>query len=422
MSAEIPYGRSKIYVNIPQGNEVEVLKPHRGHDGLDTGYVDRVLENFVNENLRRLQKGSLCVLVSDKTRAAFNHIIVPRLLSRVVDAGFDRENVKILVANGLHTPMTRKELAENLGEKVLEEFEVINHVSDGPGHVYLGRTSFGTEVYINKVFVSSEVKIATGLVEPHFFAGYSGGYKSVLPGVSATRTVYMNHGFKMLSNRNARAGVLKGNPVHEDIWEAGKMAGLDFAINVTVSDGKLDGIFAGKVEEAYDRAVEKVAAESTVKVSRLYDVVITSNGGYPLDRNLYQAVKGMSVGEEIVKRNGYIIIASECEDGVVHEDFRRLMEIGDSADEILNYIKANEPLRDQWQAQILARILLKANVIVVCKSLPEKLLTRMKLMKADDVKEALEIAGVKEGSGKSLAIIPDGPYTIPVINTFDVSA
>lgn len=363
----------------------------------------------------RASGGRICLLVSDNTRAAFNKLIVPRLIESIGEL-VDTSELKILVANGLHRPMSDKELAEDLGKDVVERFEVLNHVADDEDrHAAIGRTKRGTEVLLNREYLEARLRIATGLVEPHFFAGFSGGYKSVLPGISAARTIYQNHGFDMVNHPNARAGVLEGNPIHEDIWEAGRMSDLRLIVNVTAWEGRISGVYAGEVDEAYRRAVEEVGSRSRIMVDGLYDVVLTTNGGYPLDRNLYQAVKGISVGESIVKEGGTIIIASECRDGIAHEGFRELMEEGEGPMDVLDFIKRNQPLRDQWQAQILARALLKAKVVVVSEGVGRREVERMKMAWAGDLGEALEEAGVKEGGGKSVAIIPDGPYAIPML-------
>ncbi len=422
---KIPYGQSFLEVEIPGGNSVDVFKPRR--TVIEEARVD--LENPIafavkscKERIRE-SGGRICIVVSDKTRLAFNDLILPILLKQLESEGVKTEYLTILVANGLHKPMTRGELAENLGEDIVGRYNVLNHVSDDMDqHVFLGRTTFGTNVWINRSFIEAKFKIATGLVEPHFFAGFSGGYKSILPGISSTETVYQNHSYKMIGHPRARAGVLEGNPIHEDIWQAGRMAGLDLIVNVTVSGRKISGVYAGNVDDAYLRATRKVSQESTVDVTTRYDVVVTSNGGYPLDRNLYQAVKGMSTAESVVKKGGTIIIVSECRDGVAHPDFQRLMEIGESPRDVLEYIRENEPLRDQWEAQILARIMLKANIIVVSEHLGRKDAERMGLKAVRQFEEALEEAGVRENSEKSIAIIPDGPYTIIRQNSVENTA
>lgn len=364
----------------------------------------------------RASKGRICLLVSDNTRAAFNKVIVPRLLDSIGEL-VDTSELKILIASGLHRPMSDRELEEDLGRDIVEGFEVLNHIADDEDrHMAVGRTRRGTEVLLDRGYLEAGLRVATGLVEPHFFAGFSGGYKSVLPGISASKTIYQNHSFEMVGHPNAKAGILKGNPIHEDIWEAGKMGGLEFIVNVTAWGGAISGVYAGDVEEAYGRAVGEVASRSRVMVDGLYDVVLTSNGGYPLDRNLYQAVKGISVGEPILKEGGTIIIASECRDGIAHEGFRELMEQGEGPKEVLDFIKRNQPLRDQWQAQILAGILLKAKVVVVSDGVGRREVERMKMEWAADLGEALEEAGVRKGSGKSVAIIPEGPSAIPILS------
>lgn len=417
MKVEIPYGEGHLEAEIPEGNIARVFRPHAPCDPIGTDRVERAIWEMVrrNEAVIRASGGSICLLVSDNTRAAFNRAIVPKLLDSIGEL-VNTSGLKIMVANGLHRPMSERELAEDLGEDIIERFEVVNHIADDEcGNLAVGRTGRGTEVLLDREYLGAKLKMAAGLVEPHFFAGFSGGYKSVLPGVSATKTIYQNHSYEMLSHPNARAGILSGNPVHEDIWEAGRMGGLRLIVNVTVCGGRLSGIYAGDVDEAYGMVVREVGSRSRVVVDGLYDIVLTSNGGYPLDRNLYQAVKGISVGESVVREGGTIIIASECRDGVGHLDFQRLMEQGEGPMDILDFVRENQPLRDQWQAQILARAMLRAKVIVVAGGVDRREVERMKMESARDLGEALERAGVKEGSGKSIAVIPDGPYAIPSV-------
>ncbi|MEM3402943.1 MAG: nickel-dependent lactate racemase [Nitrososphaeria archaeon] len=418
MKTQIPYGQGFEEVEIPPGNIVNVFTPKKPKTSASFNTVKQKIKQMVKEYAGMIEKsnGDICVLVSDKTRAASNSIIVPELLRQLESVGTNMGRLRIIIANGLHTPMTRQEIVENIGREVVDRFTIINHISDEEDrHVFIGRTRFGTEVKLNRKYVDAKLKIATGLVEPHFFAGFSGGYKSVLPGIASTKTVYHNHSFEMIDHPNSKAGILEGNPIHEDIKAAGRLSGLNLIINVTVSSSKPSSIHAGEVEKVYKEAVEKVRSEACIKVDHLYDVIITSNGGFPLDRNLYQAVKGISVGESIVKKKGSIIVLSECRDGVVHEEFKRLMEYGETPKDILSSIKENEPLRDQWQAHVLARIMLRSKVIVVSHSLNRKDVEKMKMDKVNTLDEALELAKVKENGGKSIAIFPNGPYTIPVI-------
>ncbi|MEM3463066.1 MAG: nickel-dependent lactate racemase [Candidatus Bathyarchaeia archaeon] len=414
---KIPYGEGHLEAELPAGNRVSIFRPSPPRDPIGMGSIERTIREAVLRNRAsiRASKGRICLLVSDNTRAAFNGIIVPRLLGSIGEL-VDTSELKILVANGLHRPMSDRELEEELGKDIVERFEVLNHIADDEDrHMAVGRTRRGTEVLLDREYLGAELRIATGLVEPHFFAGFSGGYKSVLPGISASKTIYQNHCFEMVGHPNARAGILDGNPIHEDIWEAGRMSGLGFIVNVTAWGGAISRVYAGDVDEAYGKAVEEVGSRSRVRVDGLYDVVLTSNGGYPLDRNLYQAVKGISAGESIVKEGGTIIIASECRDGVAHIGFQELMEQGEGPEDVLDFIKLNQPLRDQWQAQILARALLRAKVVVVSDGVGRREVERMKMKRARDIGEALEEAGVRERSGKSIAIIPDGPYTIPML-------
>jgi len=381
--------------------------------------VKRSLRNPIEiERLKKIasSKKNILIILSDYTRAAPNDRMIPPLLEELESAGCKAENITALVANGLHKPLPRSELEEFYGE-VSNLVELVNHdAEDDEQLVYLGRTSFGTKLWVNKLVVDYDLVIATGLIEPHLFAGYSGGRKSILPGVAGRESICQNHGFKMISHPKARSSIIEGNPIHEDMVEAAKTAGLDYILNVIVSrNGRVSRAVAGDPYKAHIAGVKLLEGKVKVKVPSGADIIITSNGGYPLDRDLYQAVKGISTGEAIVKRGGVIIILSECIDGIGrgHEEFYKLMAESESPEEVLERIKRNEPIKDQWEAHILARTLKVANVVVVTKNIKHSLLEDMHLIPASSVEEALDISFRLVGAESKITAIPDGPYVVP---------
>lgn len=323
----------------------------------------------------------------------------------------------VLVATGLHLPVRGRELVELLGADILSSFKVLNHDARDPGALAdLGEeTSFGTPVEVNRMVLEADLALGLGLIEPHFFAGYSGGRKILLPGVAGERAVFANHGYGMIAHPRARAGVLEGNPIHEDMLEFMEKAGLDFILNVTLNkEGEVTGVFAGDPVEAHLEGVKRLDGYVRAGFGERADIVVTTNGGYPLDRDLYQAVKGLDTASMVVREGGVIVIASECVDGLGgHEHFLRLVRGCREPGEILERIRAWEPVPDQWQAQVLARVLERAHVILVSDNVGADVARDMLMEKAGSLEEALRKAYERVGGGALVAAIPEGPYIIP---------
>jgi nickel-dependent lactate racemase len=280
------------------------------------------------------------------------------------------------------------------------------------------KTSYGTPAIVNKIVAESDYVVGIGLVEPHFFAGYSGGRKTVLPAVAGKEAIFNNHNYRMIAHTNASYGVLEGNPIHLDMMEFMNFVNLSFIVNVTINDkGEVSQVFAGNPVEAHKQAVQFLNRHINIKLRGPADIVMVSNGGYPLDRDLYQTVKGMTTAKRVVRNGGIIIIAAECRDGLGgHEEFRRLMHKAGSPEDVLREIRDNEPINDQWQAQVLAMILEKAKVIVVTDKANHKMIREAMMKPASTLEEALdqakEIIQVKK---PKITAIPEGPYVIPNI-------
>jgi nickel-dependent lactate racemase len=412
-----------LELDLPKGNVLSVLQSRKVEPASsEAENVRNALCNPVRGEplLEVASRGrSVCILVSDYTRAAPNRVLIQPILEQLRRRGRSPRDVRILVAYGLHKLAPEGELVEFLGKRVVEEFEVIDHdAEDDSQLMHIGRTSFGTEVWVNKIILDSDLVIMTGLIEPHFFAGYSGGRKSILPGVAGRDSVYQNHSYNMIAHPMSRYGMLNGNPIHKDMIEAAKMAaeGRGYIVNVVMDkEGRIAKTFAGDMVEAHRAGVEYLNRLVRVKAPRRAGIVITSNGGYPLDRDLYQAVKGMATGRIVVKQGGVIIIFSECLDGVGrgHEFFFRLMAEAKSPERVLERIRREEPIKDQWEAQILAQIVMRANVILVSNKIKDSLVEEMHLIPAQSPEEALELAEKIAGKEEKIIAIPEGPYVIP---------
>ena len=419
MEVKLPYGERGLEImlercRILRSREMPALASVEGE-------LERALrEPISSPSLGDLLKGVGRVLlaVPDNTRAFPSRRLIPRVLDHVERVNPMAE-VQVLVATGLHREVERDELERMFGKDVLEKYDIVNHrASDDEQVVKLdARTSYGTPIHVNRLVLESDVVIGAGLIEPHFFAGYSGGRKIILPGVAGKEAIFKNHGFRMIDNPRSRAGILEGNPIHMDMIEFMKMTRLDFIINVTINERReITGIFAGDPVRAHLAGIEFLDRFVKLRVERPADIIITTNGGFPLDRDLYQAVKGMDTAAYVVKDGGVIIIASECRDGLGgHEEFLRIFQGAGSPDEVLENIRKNEPINDQWEAQILARVLKRAKVILVSDYISERLASSFMLERAKTVEEALEIAlSIIGRSDAEIMVIPEGPYVIPL--------
>ena len=277
--------------------------------------------------------------------------------------------------------------------------------------VFLGILPSGGELWVNKLVQEADLLISEGFIEPHFFAGFSGGRKSVLPGIASKKTVLWNHNAKFIANKNARAGSLAENPIHKDMLFAAKQAKLSFILNVIINgEKKVIEAFAGDLEQAHAYGCEKVLEIARVTPVKS-NIVLTTNGGYPLDQNIYQTVKGMTAGEACVNDNGVIIILSSCADGTGGEFFYKLLADNPSAEvayQKLNDVEPSDTEFDQWEAQILARILCKATVIIVSDKCDPKIITDMHIKHAYTVEEALSMARSIVGENEKITVIPDG--------------
>ena len=415
MKVNLLYGEGHVEVHIPDGNLMAVLRSSRPPDSRDeVGEVRLSLENPVAGGFRRGSKALL--LVTDYTRPTPLKTMLPPVFDRLERLGY--REFTVLVANGLHEPASRELLEEFLGSEVFERAEVVNHdVSKRSELTYVGETRMGTPLWVNSRLFEADLRVGCGVVEPHFFAGYSGGRKILLPGVAGKDAVFNNHSLRMIGDPKARAGILSGNPIHEDMIEFMRQTRLNFIVNTTINKRKeITGIFAGDPIEAHLREVEFLDKHVKIAMEGEADIVITTNGGYPLDRDVYQAVKGMDTAATIVRRGGVIIIAAECRDGLGgHKEFVELTKGAGSPAEIIERIRKSEPIYDQWEAQVLARVLEKARVILVSDHLPEKVARDLLLDHAKSLEEALEIAyGILGRRDARVVAIPEGPYIIPV--------
>ena len=362
--------------------------------------------------LRELAKGrrSCVIIVSDHTRPVPSKDILPEMFAEL-EAGSPGIGITLLVATGFHRPTTTAELEAKLGVDILKRVKVVLHDSrNAASNVRIGTLPSGAPCVVDKVAADAELLISEGFIEPHFFAGFSGGRKSVLPGVADQVTVLGNHCSKFIDSPFARTGNLDGNPLHEDMVAAAKLAKLAFIVNVVIDEDKRTvAAFAGDPYVAHRTGCDFLLDYAKV-AAKPADVVITSNGGAPLDQNMYQCVKGMTAAEATCKPGGVIIDCVECADGHGGQSFYESLRDCESAAAFYAKCLAtpqDKTIPDQWEAQILARILCKHTVIVVTRPELRKIVEDMKMRYAASLDEALAMAGAADGR-KSLTVIPNG--------------
>lgn len=413
---KLPYYKGYLECDIPD-EEVRGVLVSKTEEYVptlsETDLVKEALNNPIGTpSLSVLSQGKkhIVIISSDHTRPVPSHITIPLLLEEIRKNNKD-VRITILIATGMHRPTTHEELVNKYGEKIVNEEEIVIHNAyKDEDMTFKGILPSGGELWLNKLVDEADLLISEGFIEPHFFAGFSGGRKSVLPGIASKKTVLWNHNAKFIASKNSRAGNLNDNPIHKDMLFAAKAAHLSFILNVVIN-GKKEIIkaFAGDLEEAHAHGCALV--KEIAQVKPIYsDIVLTTNGGYPLDQNIYQTVKGMTAGEACVNEGGVIIICSSCADGTGGDFFYRLLAdepTAKAAYQKLNDVDPSKTEFDQWEAQILARILTKANVIIVSDKCDPKIITSMHIMHATTIYEALQKAYQLVGN-KKVTIIPDG--------------
>lgn len=414
----LPYGNGYISGMVPREKLKGILLPRKVSSNADEqAIVLRALDNPIGTlPLRELAKGkrNIAIISSDHTRPVPSHITMPLLLQEI-RKGNPNAKITIIIATGNHRAPSVEELTEKYGKDIVSQENIVSHDStDTDNMSKVGVLPSGEDLYINRVAYEADLLVAEGFIEPHFFAGFSGGRKSILPGITDRSLILRNHCSENIANPRARTGVLAGNPVHEGMVSAAEMSGLDFILNVVLDEKKkIINAFCGHYERAHRKGCEFVEEIATVEAMPA-DIVITSNGGYPLDQNIYQAVKGMTAAEASCREGGVIIAVSQCIDGVGGDSFYRTFQ-GNSLPDIMDEINSRpreDTVPDQWQSQILARILLKHPVIMV-SDVPKNIVEDLKMAWAPSIDDALLLAySMLPGRSHSVTVIPDGVSVI----------
>ena len=413
---ELPCGECALTAQIPTKNIACVLTKQDAKGLADERQAITQSLRSPIESLPLLDlvkpTDKVVVIATDNTRPCPDDRILPPLLTEL-ESKVPRENITIIVALGLHPSLNKAELARKLGKDIVANYNVFNH--DVNDTVYIGTTSRGTPVDINRRVIKADFRISTGFIEPHFFAGFSGGRKSIAPGVFSVRSAYHNHGYRMVEHPKARAGITKGNPLHEDLVEQAQMAKLNFIVNVLLNkEREITHVVSGHPFKAHEKGCQIEKKIAGVEVPQRADITITTNSGAPLDLDLYQTCKGIDTASQVTRDGGIIIVASSCSAGIGPEAFLELHRSVDSPKEVIRKVKREEPIGVQWENQILARTQLKQDIYLV-SSLDDAVVNDMMMMPVSTIEEGLEKAFSILGKNAEVIVIPEGPLILPLL-------
>ena len=422
MRVKLEYGRTGLDVELPDERVVGPLaiRPARPLDDPRAVLLEKLAHPTGTAPLAELARGkkSACVVICDITRPVPNSLLLPPILRTLETAGIAREKILILIATGLHRPNEGAELVELVGAEIAGNYRIENHhgkvLSE---HTYLGTTPKGVPAWIDTRYVEADLKITTGLIEPHLMAGFSGGRKLICPGIAALETVKVWHGPDFLEHPKADCGFLEGNPVHEENTRIARMAGCDFIVNVTIdAERQITSLVAGDMEQAFLEGVKFIENVVKAEIDEHCDVVVTSSAGYPLDTTFYQAVKGLTGALPIVKQGGTIVLAASLSEGIGSPEFQKLFRENDSLQTFMHRILGKDYfVMDQWQLEELAKVCRKAKVKIVSDGLPAETLKTLFVEAAPSVEQAVAESLAEYGPSARVAVIPKGPYVLPAV-------
>ena len=419
MRVKMRYGTGTLPIEIPDQNVVRVLEisdsiPLPDEDG---AVREAIAQPIASPPLAEIAKGreSACIVISDITRPVPNKIILPPMLETLEASGIPRDQITILIATGIHRPNNAEELEIMVGRDIMAHYRIVNHFSQKPEtHIYLGRTEKGTPVHIDKTYLESDLKVITGLIEPHLMAGYSGGRKAICPGIASIETMKVMHGPELMEHPKSAVGILEGNPFHIEATEIALMAGADFNLNVAIDkERRITGIFAGDMVESHRIGAAFVEEQAKVTLPTPADAVVVSSAGFPLDTTFYQAIKGLLTAVEIVKQGGSILLVAACSKGIGSKPFTDLIFKTDDLTSFVQglYNPANFVI-DQWQLEELAKVARKADIYFYTDGIPyhqrAKLFVHPLKRAQDGIDEILD----RYGEDAQIAVIPEGPYVL----------
>jgi len=421
----LDYGRGSLSIEVPAGIQWTVLdKPSTTardlSDSEQTEAVRAALECPIGcPPLLELAKGrrDAVVVVSDRTRPVPNQALLPELFRTLLEGGVPRDQIRIMVATGLHRAATQSELAEILGPEIPKTFTIWQHdAHDRAMHRSLGISRHGIPIEIDRRYLDADLKIVTGLIEPHLMAGYSGGRKAVCPGLASAATIRVAHGARMLEGPLG-PGLVQGNPLHMDLTDIARQAGVDFMLNVSLDgDRRISGIFAGDLERAFELGCDSVERESLVSLEQPADVVLVSGGGDPLDATFYQAIKGIVTAASIVREGGVILLCASLSEGIGSRSFEELILGSETPAAFERRLQEEDFIAvDQWMIQHLCQAWRRASVWLYTDGLPRPIAERLLVRAVEDPSAALARAVSIQGPSSRVAVLPQGPYVLATV-------
>jgi nickel-dependent lactate racemase len=422
MRVDFAFGKSGLMVDLPTSFRHQILEARSARPLPDSiGAVGAALDATIGvapiEELARGRR-SAAISVCDITRPAPNKLVLPPVLSRLERAGIPRENITILIATGLHRPSTGAEIREICGAAVAEQYRVVNHNARNLNeHRNLGTTASGTPVHIDERFVSADLHITLGFIEPHLMLGFSGGRKLIAPGLAAQETIKVLHSPKFMRDARAVEGSIEDNPLHRELLEIARMARHDFVVDVALGRGApgarpICGVFAGDPVAAHRRGVAFVSEAMLETLEEPVDAVITTSAGYPLDLTFYQSIKGITAAAHIVKPGGRILLLAACDEGAGAPEFSRMLRENPSDREFLRRIAEAPVTIDQWQLEKLALVTAKATVLFYVPGLPREFHASLWGRVHATAAEAIEALTAGLPRESRIAVIPEGPYVL----------
>jgi nickel-dependent lactate racemase len=417
MKVTMDYGRDGLDIEVPDHALVLQMSNTPALSDLDQKLEEALAHPIGALALRQLARGrsDACIVISDITRPVPNAKILPPILRILEEEGIAREDITILVGTGLHRPNEGEELVQLVGEEIACSYRIVNHKArEMDTLTYLGDTSGGAPIWIDTLYVESDLKIATSLIEPHLMAGYSGGRKAICPGLMGVDTMRILHGPKLLSHANAAEGIIEGNPFHRQALEVAQRAGVDFTLNVAMNERReVTGIFAGDLEKAHAEGVSFVQRQNGATLSEPVDMVVTSSAGLPLDLTFYQAVKGLTAALSIIREGGTVLIVARCDEGIGGPEFTDLLLNTTSVETFAQRLEDPDFfVIDQWQLQELCKVMRKANVMMFSEGIQDEDRERVLVEMVPSVEGAIARVLNERGADARIAVIPKGPYVL----------
>lgn len=412
MRASLAFGRHGLEIDLPDTHEYSVLQcPTIAPLADPVASIEAALDSLTP---LAAGKHSAAISVCDITRPAPNAVVLPPLLRCLQVAGIPKQNIRILIATGLHRAATPAEIRHIVGEEIAANFEVLNHdARNAAQHRRLGTTRSGTPVFIDERFIGADLHLSLGFIEPHLMLGFSGGRKLVAPGLAAEATIKELHSSRFMRDPRAREGSIEDNPLHAELLEIARMARHDFIVDVSLTrDRKIAAVFAGEPEAAHRTGVQWVSKALMQTLDKPFNAVITTGAGYPLDMTFYQSIKGITAASQIVRQGGNILLFGACDEGVGAPEFSRMVSEHPSDTEFLRSIEGAPVTIDQWQLEKLALATQKANVSYCVPGVPEQFMGGLWGPGFRNPSDAVRALFEKLPMKSRIAVIPEGPYVL----------